>query len=88
VKNKRKKDDVRKKAGSICSRMSAALVHGTCAGNCFALDAAFQVLQHSCAALASIAAGFVYRVTGPFDSSMNTSTRAHSDIRTIYVDTV
>ncbi len=31
----------RSSAGSICSRMSAALVHSTCADNCFALDAAF-----------------------------------------------
>ncbi len=47
-----------------------------------------HLMQHLCAALASSAAGFVYRVTGPFDSSINTSTRAHSDIRTIYADTV
>ncbi len=33
--------NVRKKAGSACSRMSAALVHSTCADNFFALDAAF-----------------------------------------------
>jgi hypothetical protein len=49
---------------------------------------ALHLMQHLCAALASRAAGFVYRITGPFDSSMNTSTRAHSDIRTIYSDTV
>ena len=48
-------DNVRKKAGSTCSRMSAALVHSTYADNWFALD---------------------------------TSARAHSDIRTIYADTV
>ena len=48
---------------------------------------ALHLMQHLCAALASSAAGFVYRVTGPFDSSMNTSTRAHTDIRTIYSDT-
>ncbi len=41
MKKERKKDDVRKKAGSICSRMSAALVRSTCADNCFAPDAAF-----------------------------------------------
>ena len=41
MKKKRKKDDVRKKAGSIISRLSVALVHSTCADNCFALDAAF-----------------------------------------------
>ena len=34
--------NVRKKAGSICSRMSAAHVHSTCADNRFALDAAVQ----------------------------------------------
>ena len=49
---------------------------------------ALHLMQHLCAALASSAAGFVYRVTGPFDSSMNTSTRTQSDIRTIYADTV
>ncbi len=42
----RKKDDVRKKAGSICSRMSAALVHSTYADNCFALDAAQKGRQY------------------------------------------
>ncbi len=49
---------------------------------------ALHLMQRLCAALVSSAAGYVYRVTGPFDSSMNTSTRAHSDIRTIYTDTV
>ncbi len=49
---------------------------------------ALHLMQHLYAALASSAAGLVHRVTGPFDSSMNTSTRAHSDIRTTYFDTV
>ena len=63
--------------------MSAALVHSTCADNCFALDAAF--VRSTCFQCSRLR---ISRFTGPFDSSMNTSTRAHSDIRTIYADTV
>ncbi len=75
--------NVRKKAGSICSRMSAALVHSTFADNCFALKAAFvRSICFQCSRLR------ISRFTGPFDSSMSTSTRAHSDIRTVYADTV
>jgi hypothetical protein len=72
-----------KKAGSTCSRMSAALVHSTCTDNCFALDAAF--VRSTCFQCSRLR---ISRFTRPFDSSMNTSTRASSDIRTIYADAV
>ncbi len=56
--NERKKekkfhDNVRKKAGTSCSRMSAALVP----------TIALHLMQHLCAAPASSAAGFVYRAS-------------------------
>ncbi len=51
-------DNMRKKAGSSCSRMSAALVHSTCADNCFALDAAF--VRSTCF---QCKAGFIYRAS-------------------------
>ncbi len=63
--------------------MSAALVHSTCADNCcFALDAAF--MRSTCFQCSRLR---MSRFTRPFDSSMFTSTRAHSDTRTIYSDT-
>jgi hypothetical protein len=74
---------LRKKAGSTCSRMSAALVHSTCADNCFAIDAAF--VRSTCFQCSRLR---ISRFTGPFDSSMGISTRAHSDIRTIYAEAV
>jgi hypothetical protein len=78
---KKLNDNARKKAGSACSRMSAEFVHSTCAGNCFALDAAF--VRSTCFQCSRLR---ISRFTGPFDSSMNTSTRAHSDIRTIHAE--
>ena len=49
----------------------------------FALDAAF--VRSTCFQCVRLR---ISRFAGPFDSSMNTSTRAHSEIRTIYADTV
>ncbi len=56
--------------------MSAALVHSTCADNCFALDAAFV-----CSTCFQCSRLRISRFTGLFDSSMNTSTRACSRLR-------
>ncbi len=52
--NREAENENAERLGCVCSRMSAALVHSTCA---------LHLMQHLCAALASSAAGFVYRAS-------------------------
>ena len=75
----------------MCAQRRAVHVRAWAQHLCTALvpTISLHLMQHSCAALFFQCSRLrISRFTGPFDSSMNTSTRAHSDNRAIYADTV